>query len=618
MVRFEQKKKVSQNTVHIIFCAVMYALLALFIVGLSVFNANYTTIYSSPKVHGGEVDFENVDLPSRDVACNLAGEWEFFYDQWIVTDGCDGSPDGMISLPDLWTYKDFGNGSLPKTGFASYRLYAKNVQPDINVTVYRHYSNFAYRVFINGELNYRSGEVSKDVNRTVVTGGTDERHPYKTDGNPLEIVIELSATRTGGFNAAPWLAASSTGNVYGTGLRASNYIAIGITTAAVATSILTYVFFRYRRDITVPAFMLALYAHFLSSRDMLYVFRLQITTAMILSLLSAIASFVLLMLHFWRSGAPLKRIPIIAVSSVAAVLTALLFASYGTPIAPVSAFMVFAIGCSFLVPIVFNRRFAAIQRVVYGTLFIFLMSVFCFELCDASGLLVFGTEFIFTFELMVIIICFAILWLWKMAKAAHNAIRVSELECELSAVTSQALRAQIKPHFVYNSLTAIQSRYRDGLSEGDRALEQFAKHLRLITDHGSEDIISFEDEVRNVLNYFELENLRVNGKLHLYLDLSETDFSVPVLSLQPLVENAIRHGELRNRQEGYIQLSSEKTERAIVITVSDNGKGFDVKAVHAGVGIENTRKRFELIGAEMKIESEQNCGTRVTIEIPLE
>lgn len=617
MAVITQKKRLSDKSRRIIFCTVTYALLALFIICLFLLSSDYSAIYDSPKVRDGKADFSGVDIPSRDVACNLAGEWEFFYNEWIITDSYGGQPDGMIKLPDVWSYKNFGNGTLPRTGYASYRLRAENVQAGINVTVYRHYANFAYRVFINGELNYRSGTLSKDVRETVVTGKTAEQHPYLTDGSPLEIVIEVSAMNAGGFNAAPWIAATATGKSYGASWRSFNYVALGITTAAVVIGLLTCIFFKYKRDFTMPAFMLALYLHFLSSKDMLYVFRMRVTAAMILSLLSAIAAFVLFAVHCYKNGAPIKKSFVRVTSVAAAIFTALLLGFYGTPLAPVFAFFLFGVGCSYLVPIVRGRRLAPIQRYAYGTLFAFLMSVFCFELCDGLGLLVFGTEFIFTTELMVIIAFFALLWLRKMANAARDAIRVSELECELSAVKNKTLKAQIEPHFIYNSLTAIQAQYRDGLDEGDKAIEQFAKHLRLITDSG-EDIIPFDDEVRNVLNYFELENLRANGKLNLFLDLNYTDFSLPVLSIQPLVENAVRHGGLREKENGYIQLSSDKTDTDIVITVSDNGKGFDLSAAHEGVGIENTRKRFELIKAKMEISSEINLGTAVTIKIPLE
>ncbi len=617
MKTLNRKRYLKENTVRIIHCAVMYILLALFILGLFLFNANYQNIYKSPPVKGGSVNFADTDIATRDVACNLAGEWEFYYNEWIVTDNVTRSPDGMIKLPDVWTYKNFGNGKLPKTGFASYRLYAENVQPNIKVIVYRHYSNFAYRVFINGELNYRSGTVSKDINKTVVTGKTAEQHPYLTDGSPLEIVIEVSAMSVGGFNTAPWLAATVTGNSYGTSLRSFNYIALGITTAAIAIGLLFFLFFRFKRDITVPAFMLALYAHFLISRDMLYVIQWQIITAMVVELLTAVLAFILFILHIKRSGALMHKFFVIATSVAAAVFFLLSFVFYGTPLAPVFAFLLLATGCSYLVPIIFNDKFAPIQRGAYSVLFTFMISIFCFELCDGLGMLVFGTEFIFTAELMIIIACFTALWLWKLAQTARNAIRVSELECELSTVKNQALKAQIKPHFIYNSLTAIQAQYREGLKNGDKAIEQFASHLRLITDSNSQDLIPFDDEIRNVLNYFELENLRLNGKLNLLLDLNYTEFFIPVLSLQPLVENAIRHGGLREMQDGYIMISSDKIDKSIIITVKDNGKGFDMNAVHAGVGIENTRQRFALINAEMRIESQKNCGTQIMIEIPL-
>ncbi|MDE6211024.1 MAG: histidine kinase [Clostridia bacterium] len=618
MAVLNKKRRITKRQAQLIFCAIMYTLLALFIVILFVFNSNYAKIYNSSEVNNGKADFEGIDIPSRNVACNLAGKWEFFYNKWIVTDNYDGPCDGMIDVPGLWTYKNFGSGRLPKNGFASYRLTIENIQSDIDIIVLRNYSNLAYRVFINGQLNCSSGVISKDIDETKVTGSVEEQHPFHTDGTTLEIVIELSATTTGGFNAAPWLSSTATGKSYGSNLRNFNFIALGITTAVVAISILSFIFFKYKRNITAPAFMISLYIHFLFSREMLYVIPLQVRASMIVQLLSAIITFVILIIHCWRNGSRFKKTPTIASSIAATIITILLFVFYGTPIAPICAFALLGIGCCYFVPIVFNEKFATIQWGIYGILFMFLMSIFCFEMCDGLGLLVFGTEFIFTFELMVIIACFAVLWLWKVAEATRISIRVSELECELSSLKNQALKAQIKPHFIYNSLTAIQAQYRDGLNEGDKAIEQFAKHLRLLTDSAGKEIITFDEEIRNVLNYFELENLRANGKLNLLLDLNYTDFSVPVLSLQPLVENAIIHGGLRESKDGYIQVLSNKKNKYVIIKVIDNGKGFDRNSTQLGVGIENTNKRFELFNSKMEITSAPGHGTQVTIKIPLE
>ena len=618
MKGFRRKRQIKEETVRIIICVAMCAALALFLVGLFLFNGNYTRIYGTPPVKSGRVDFDGVDIPLRDLSYNLTGEWEFFYNKWIVTDNEACEPDGMIDLPALWTYKDFGAGRLPKTGYGSYRLYADNVQAGINIIVYRHYADFAYRTFINGELNYGSGSVSKDVSDTVVTGDVDIKRPYTTDGGAVEIVIEVSATNTGGMNAAPWLAAVESKKAYGNGLRSFNYVVIGITVASVIISVLSFVFFGYKRDFTGPAVILAIFVHFLTSRDLLYVFGLYPKTAMLSELFSALAALALLALHFKKLGTPFKKPQSIAAAVAVAVLTALLIAFYGTPLAPCFAFSMLGVCYAYMLAFVFDRKLSVAQTCIYGVLFTFLMSVFLFELCDWLGLLVFGTEFIFTVELMIIIGCFAVLWLWKLAVTARTAIRVSELECELTSAKSQALKAQIKPHFIYNSLTAIQARYRDGLNKGDKAIEQCAAHLRLITDSAVDDLIPFEDEIRNVMNYFELENLRANGKLGLLLDIDYDEFSVPVLSIQPLVENAIRHGGLREKQDGCITLSSVKNDDCITVTVSDNGVGFDPETVHAGVGIENTRKRFELIHAEMQIDSARGGGTRVTIIIPTE
>lgn len=611
-------KRLSEKTKRLILCAVLYAALAAFAISLFAFNANYQKIYSSPEVDNASIDFSGVDIPTRDVACNLAGEWEFFYNKWIVTDDYSGEPDGNIDMPSLWTWKSFGGNKLPRSGYGSYRLTALNVQSGINVIVYRHYANCAYRSFVNGVLNNASGRLSKDPPETEITGRTDYSKPYLTDGGPLEIVIEVSASDDGGFNAAPWLAATATGVSYGNSLRSFNYIALGITAAAVAVSILTFAFFAFRRDVTVPAFMIALFMHFLSSKDMLFVFRWQITASMISGLFTAVAAMVFLILHLKRCGAEFKKIPVLISLAAAAALIVFIFVFYGTPLAPVSGYLLLAISCAYLVPAMLNKKFTTVQRGIYGVLYIALSSVFLFELSDALGLLTFGTEFIFTVVLMLIIACFAALWMWKMAKSAHEAIRVSELECQLHSLQNQALKAQIKPHFIFNSLTAIQARYRDGLAEGDKSLESFARHLRLICDSDAEESVPFEDEVRNVMNYFELENLRHGGKLNLLLDLNFTDFSVPVLSLQPLVENALRHGGLREIADGCVVLSSEKTDEAIKICVSDNGCGFDVSATGEGVGLSNVRKRFENAGAKLNVESRVGGGTRVTVEIPLE
>ncbi len=611
-----KNKKHGVKPFNIIICCVFFLMLAMFITGLCLFDANYCKIYDSPEVKNGKVDFQGVELPDRDVACNLSGEWEFFYGRWIVTDGDEGINSTMINLPGLWTYKRLDGRILPKSGYASYRLIAENVQKDVDVVVFRHNENFSYRVFINGELNYVSGTLSKNPDETVVTGRTTESYPYHTDGSPLEIVIEVSATNFGGFNAAPWFAAAEGGVSYGNSLRAFTYIALGVSVAAVAISLLSLIFFSYDRDYTIPLFMCAMLVHFISSKDMMYVIPLGYIPSIITSLLSAMTATILIVIHFIKNGVKYKKTHLLAVGITAIIATILLFIFYGTPYAPYAAFTIVACGLSLMIQPVLYDGFSKTKTVTYGILLYLTFETFIFEFCDALGLLKFGTEFIFAGLLMIIIACFAVLWLIKIAKASNDAIRANKLEKELTVSKLNALKAQIKPHFIYNSLTAVQGSYRKGLQKGDEAIEKFSRYLRLITDSDDRETIPFCEEVKNVMNYFELENLRCDGRLNLLLDLEYTDFKVPLLSVQPLIENAVRHANIA-KEDKYVQLCSQKRGDFAVITVSDNGDGFDVNDSRNGVGLTSTVNRFSLVNGQVDIKSSVSEGTTVQIKLPL-
>ena len=609
------------KTAHILFCALFYAILAVFVASLFVFSANYQKIYSSPEVIGGRADFAGIDLLSRKVECILSGEWEFFYNRWIVTDGeTEAEPDGLLTVPGHWTLKKFDGVTFPKNGYASYRITVYNVQKNVDVTVFRLRCTNAYRIFINGQLATRSGELSKNSSETAVTGTLDERIPYISDGSPLEVIIELSATNSGGISAAPWLGSNgpSAAN-YGNGWRNFSAAALGVTTVAVLLSVLTFIFFRYMRDISMPLCIVLLYIHFLFSKDMLHFLGLPFGIAVIPQILSAIAVFCAFVWHFYRTRAAINKKLNLACGTIVLVFVIAFFALAWTDFAAIPAFLIIATACVYLYPLISNTKIHPALRGVYGVLFIFMLSVFCFEIADLLGLIVFGTEFIFSVEVMIMIACFAILGLWRIAASAKESMRANELERELFRVKQQALKAQIKPHFVFNSLTAIQSLYRSSLKEGDEALEHFARHLRLNIDSDGADMIPFDEEVRNILNYFELENLRAGGSLTLLLDINYTNFNVPVLSLQPLVENAILYAETEKNKDGYIMLYSALEDGVITIRVADNGKGFDTENTDCGVGLQNTKKRFEgMVGATVSVESECGKGTEITISIPLE
>ncbi len=202
---------------------------------------------------------------------------------------------------------------------------------------------------------------------------------------------------------------------------------------------------------------------------------------------------------------------------------------------------------------------------------------------------------------------------------SERKIRLSnEYKLQTEQLKTTILTQQMKPHFIFNSLATIKAMYHKDLEDGDCALDLFSKQLRSDIEAIDKELIPLEDELEYVANYIEFENLkRENDVLNVIFNIDYDNFYVPALSLQPLVENAVKHGQIDKKENGNIIIASYLDNGSAVIEITDNGTGFDVSTIREGsCGINNTRARFEiLVNAKMEIKSEINAGTTVTIRI---
>ena len=196
---------------------------------------------------------------------------------------------------------------------------------------------------------------------------------------------------------------------------------------------------------------------------------------------------------------------------------------------------------------------------------------------------------------------------------------------EKALIAEQRIRimmSQIQPHFLYNTLSSIQALC---LSEPEKAfdvIEKFGTYLRQNIDSLDQpQLIPFEKELEHTRVYSEIEMIRFPS-IKIEYDTIFTNFSVPALTVQPLVENAIRHG-IRGVENGVVCVSSKKAGDFYEITISDNGKGFDVQAAKnasgSHIGLRNVKERIEeMCGGNLSVESITGVGTTVTIRIPAE
>jgi len=197
-------------------------------------------------------------------------------------------------------------------------------------------------------------------------------------------------------------------------------------------------------------------------------------------------------------------------------------------------------------------------------------------------------------------------------------------ELELAESRIATMTSQIQPHFIYNALAAIKSMIRIDPEMASETLTEFSDYLRSNIDSLSTTTpISFVSEMNHVETYLSIEQKRFKDKLIITYDIKVKDFNIPQLSIQPIVENAVRHGiTSRKINGGNIKISTYEINDVIIITVTDDGAGFDTnKAINdqerINVGITNVRTRLAaMVGGSLEVQSELNVGTTVTIKIP--
>ncbi|MBQ8304772.1 MAG: histidine kinase [Blautia sp.] len=182
------------------------------------------------------------------------------------------------------------------------------------------------------------------------------------------------------------------------------------------------------------------------------------------------------------------------------------------------------------------------------------------------------------------------------------------------------MMSQIQPHFMYNTLSTIQALCRIDPERAFDTIGKFSSYLRQNLDFlGHEGLIPFRNELKHTKVYAEIEMVRF-PYIQVVYDTQDEDFYLPALTIQPLVENAIRHG-VRVREEGLVTVRTRRTTGQHEIIIEDNGKGFDVeKAMQADdthIGLRNVRERIEHVAkGTMEIRSVIGEGTSITIRIP--
>jgi two-component system LytT family sensor kinase len=191
-------------------------------------------------------------------------------------------------------------------------------------------------------------------------------------------------------------------------------------------------------------------------------------------------------------------------------------------------------------------------------------------------------------------------------------LRTSELETRLARARLQALQSQLNPHFLFNTLHTISALMHKDVDAADRMIMKLSELLRLALDNTEVHEVFLSEELDFLKRYLEIEQTRFRERLTVEMDIAPETLraKVPNLVLQPLVENAIRHGIERHARRGKIVLRAHRDNGRLQLEVEDNGNGIaNLNGGREGIGLSNTRNRLtHLYGADHRFEL-QNVPT---------
>ena len=208
------------------------------------------------------------------------------------------------------------------------------------------------------------------------------------------------------------------------------------------------------------------------------------------------------------------------------------------------------------------------------------------------------------------------LFYWEMAK------NLVENERELMQSQMSLAISQIQPHFLYNTLSTIAELCRKDSAMAEEVTNRFALYLRGNLEHmGDSFPVEFSKELKHVQTYLWIEKIRFQEELQVVYDIQTEDFIIPALTVQPLVENAVKHGMMGSENVCTITIRTKCVERGYQVIIEDDGCGFDPEQVkndgRKHIGIESVRNRLKfMVGGILTVRSVIGKGTTVIIEIP--
>lgn len=200
--------------------------------------------------------------------------------------------------------------------------------------------------------------------------------------------------------------------------------------------------------------------------------------------------------------------------------------------------------------------------------------------------------------------------------------KLAQKEKEAADLKISLMLSQIAPHFIYNTLSTIQYLCEEDPKQARETVGNFAGYLRGNLDAlDKEDTIPFTRELQHIRYYLAIEQKRFGKRVKVNYEIEEQDFKLPALSVEPLVENAVKHGICKKRGGGTVTITTLRKGQTVYIVVKDDGVGFDKEEIKTDgkkhIGLDNVENRLKsMCDGSLEVESKKGEGTVVCITLP--
>lgn len=591
-------------------------------------------ILNNVKIIGANTDVKKFDITDGN-SVSLAGEWEFYWNKHLVSENIEErNPDLYVSVPSSWTGYEINGKKLSNGGIASYRVLVENINTKYPVVVSVFNLPGKCNVFLDGDFIFSNRSVPYNNGKSIAE---PYANPIVVDSSKKyhEVVVEVECDYSSGLTAIPVL---SDYNSYLNEFMSSialRFILIGIVAffaiGALAIAIV-------RKDISDQLWLFLL--------CVVFIFRMLISNEgytlshslfgdinyEIMTSLIFVSTYIikLCMLMHLVNVLGLK-ISHITLSIIAAVFLVCAFVPYFTYdyIYIAKAYMwIQSVAYAFDVYMIYKLSGGVVKKKKFATLYLVFYCITAAALITDNlylcGYISDSVSFVMPFACFLFITLMLFVHIADTLSDYRKAQKAAELEKELAEINMTLMLSQIQPHFLYNALNTIKYLTKKDPQKAESAIVKFSGYLRTNMDSLTQkEPIPFEKELEHVKNYVSIEQIRFGDRLKIEYEIENVDFSIPALTIQPIVENAIKHGVNQKAEGGTVKIKTYETGSYNIVCVEDDGVGFDVNEKkndgRSHVGVTNIKKRLEvMLNAYIEIQSEINVGTKVTIKIPKE